>query len=100
MESPQVGGISMRKFAASICVAALFVISGCSPDSLVGSQSQESIQVGGDNTHNASGDNSHNASGDNSHNASGDNSHNASGDNSHNASGDNSHNASGDNSHN
>ena len=65
----------MKKLLLSVFVAAFFVLSGCSADSFLGSDSEYVVDVGGDN-HNVGGDN-HNVGGDN-HNVGGDN-HNVSG---------------------
>ena len=46
----------MRKLVLASLVAAVVALSGCSPDSLVGSDSEYTIEVGGD-THNVGGDN-------------------------------------------
>ena len=74
----------MSKFAVTLFVAALVILSGCSSDSLLGSEPAQSVQVGGDDSHNVGGDDSHNVGGDDSHNIGGDDSHNIGGDDSHN----------------
>jgi len=74
----------MKILNAFIVLIAAIALTGCSPDSLVGSQSDDDfVMVTGD-SHNVTGD-SHNVTGD-SHNVTGD-SHNVTGD-SHNVTGD------------
>jgi len=83
-------GTTMKRFFTITFFTVSLILSGCSADSLVGSESDYTVDVTGD-THNATGD-THNATGD-THNATGD-THNATGD-THNATGD-THNATGD----
>ena len=52
----------MKNLSAFIALIAAIALTGCSPDSLVGSQSDDYVMVAGD-SHNVNGD-SHNASGD------------------------------------
>ncbi|MCH8121932.1 MAG: hypothetical protein IH853_02310 [Bacteroidetes bacterium] len=66
----------MRKFVLASFVAVVVALGGCSPDSLLGSDSDYIIEVGGD-THNVGGD-THNVGGD-THNVGGD-THNVGGD--------------------
>ena len=47
--------VKMRKLALSTFFAAMIALSGCSPDSLVGSETDYVIEVGVD-THNVGGD--------------------------------------------
>jgi len=84
-DKPQKHNGTMKKTLLPLLVCAAFALTGCNPDSFVGSQSDEAaVFVDGGSGHNVDGGSGHNADGGSGHNADGGSGHNADGGSGHN----------------